>query len=336
MLWAWLLVLGAIASVTFAQVRATRVRLEQVAMDALMVRQHPDAMKALNRSLRNHQAWMFLVREFQIAGESITIALTSTNPETARGRYLAALQSFSEAEGKYLRLISAEAWLRARAWMNERSACFEESHRLNAARGLIEKAEKLKTQRGRDKYHQQAVAILQEGLDGPCRNSAALEAAVRQVQPDPLPQSKSGQLDAPGRQARLTHTTERGVIAMDEVEVNAEFAFSAMYALLKAKPWLNRPGEALALDAAHEADAVAFLRALRDSNCDGWGDLPPAAQATANALLLDFLLKVKTPGTPLAAAKWRVNRRDPAWRQALSIVAHEIDRSHPHLSGPRQ
>ena len=112
-------------------------------------------------------------------------------------------------------------------------------------------------------------------------------------------------------------------------EIDAEKAFELMYELYKAHPWLNAPGVMQPEGIPAEAEAVAFLLAGDFSN--KWGECSPAACRVASSLLLDFMGKLRTPGHPLNVSSWRVSADLPRWRQALAIIACEIEDSHPHL-----
>ncbi len=114
------------------------------------------------------------------------------------------------------------------------------------------------------------------------------------------------------------------------IEIDAEKAFELMYELYKAHPWLNNPGIMRPEDAQAEGEAVAFLMAGDFSK--KWGNCRPAARRVAASLLLDFMRKLRTPGHPINMSSWHVSADLSAWRQALAVIALEIERSHPHLA----
>lgn len=112
-------------------------------------------------------------------------------------------------------------------------------------------------------------------------------------------------------------------------QVDSEKAFELMYELFKEHPWLNEPGIMSPDDAPYESEAVAFLLAADMSN--RWQGCSQSAQRVALSLLIDFTGKLVTPGHPLSEAFWSVPVDAPAWKQALAVVSHEIEQSHPHL-----
>jgi hypothetical protein len=121
---------------------------------------------------------------------------------------------------------------------------------------------------------------------------------------------------------------------MNEQTVDAGQAFGLMYALFQAMPWLVETGRPLRMVEQAEPEAIAFLLALADQQVSDWGGLSPEAQDTASALLVDFLGKLRQPGSPVLSATWTVPADAPAAVQALAIVAHEIRRAHPRQTTP--
>lgn len=116
---------------------------------------------------------------------------------------------------------------------------------------------------------------------------------------------------------------------MKTITVDAHRAFALFYELFKAKPWLNQPGTMRPEDAAAEAEAIAFLLTVKSVN--DWGECSPAAQRIACSLILDFMGRLQDPKSSFSRAKWQVMRDAPEWSQALDVIAHEIQLSHPQL-----
>ncbi|MDD5028503.1 MAG: hypothetical protein PHH58_03220 [Rhodoferax sp.] len=113
---------------------------------------------------------------------------------------------------------------------------------------------------------------------------------------------------------------------MSDETINAETVFSLMYDLFMAHPWLNAPGVMLCGDAVAEQEAAAFLLA-GDLSCQ-WGECSPGAQRVVNHLLLDFIAKL---GTTMVGRSWQIPAELTKTKKVLSVIASEIQRSHPHL-----
>ncbi|WP_036204694.1 hypothetical protein [Marinobacter sp. MCTG268] len=111
--------------------------------------------------------------------------------------------------------------------------------------------------------------------------------------------------------------------------IDAERAFDLMYELLKAHPWLNKGGTMTSSDAIAEQEAIAFLAAGDLSR--QWGDCGAAARRVVNSLLIDFMVKLRDPESPISRSSWEIDTDQPEWRQALCVISAEISMSHPHM-----
>jgi len=112
-----------------------------------------------------------------------------------------------------------------------------------------------------------------------------------------------------------------------ERSVDADGAFELMFELLKARPWLREAGTMTPEDAPAETEALAFLLAAQTAN--GWGDCSLAARRVAGSLIIDFMLKLRQPGSHLSQTVWQVPANRPAWQQALHLVAQQIGKQSP-------
>ncbi|WP_136414764.1 hypothetical protein [Herbaspirillum sp. ST 5-3] len=118
-------------------------------------------------------------------------------------------------------------------------------------------------------------------------------------------------------------------------EINCDKAAGALYELLMKKAWINSGGVMTPADADSEMDSALFLISLATNpEIDGWGHATPPVRRVVNSLMLDFLAKLMHPNGPFVEKTWRVPSNLPSWRQALFVIAHEIQRSHPHLVRP--
>ncbi|WP_374607137.1 hypothetical protein [Thermomonas sp.] len=116
--------------------------------------------------------------------------------------------------------------------------------------------------------------------------------------------------------------------------VDAETAFGLFFELFRAMPWLVSTGRPVRMDAHAEPEAVAFLLDLSAGKVAGWGAASEAAQDTASALLVDFMGKLRMPGSTFSRSTWQVNEAAAPSRQALEIVAQQLRRAHPLQTRP--
>lgn len=114
--------------------------------------------------------------------------------------------------------------------------------------------------------------------------------------------------------------------------IDTDEVASGLYDLFKKHPELIR-GD-VALEAEHEAAAVALLLALTRHDWASWNAAPIAEVETARALLVDFFGKITHPRPgEMLGKRWQVPAGS-AIEMALSAVAQEIAASHPQQTHP--
>lgn len=115
--------------------------------------------------------------------------------------------------------------------------------------------------------------------------------------------------------------------------VDAERATQLVFSLLTEKPWLKDAGVwAHPLRPPHtESQAMRFLSQMRSGDAGGWGDCEPAVRKTVSTFLIDFLFKLRQPERFLSQTSWRVLEDEVPWRQAMTIVEHEIAHGLPQV-----
>lgn len=115
---------------------------------------------------------------------------------------------------------------------------------------------------------------------------------------------------------------------MRTITIGSENVTGCFLALFKAKPWLKDPEVMAPNDAPAEAEAIGFLLRLARHDVSNWGSTSPAGRRVATSLLLDFMAKLMHPESPLHHFSWQVPAGEPEWKQALHVLAYEIQKSH--------
>ncbi|WP_292995735.1 hypothetical protein [Nitrosomonas sp.] len=110
--------------------------------------------------------------------------------------------------------------------------------------------------------------------------------------------------------------------------VNAEQAAESIFALLKANPWLNKPGLMTENDYHAKDEAILFLQRMAIHGVNGFGDISEPAQRIASGFLLDFMSKLMQPEHLLNRKTWLVDDSKPMADQALQIIAAELVENH--------
>ena len=100
-------------------------------------------------------------RMLEIFTDSVSIALSSKNPETATARFELAVEAFHQAVSMP---IPAETRQSLTATMEKLAASFPTQVLVNEAVGLSEKAAKLKTPKKRLELLHRAMSVIEDGL----------------------------------------------------------------------------------------------------------------------------------------------------------------------------
>lgn len=117
--------------------------------------------------------------------------------------------------------------------------------------------------------------------------------------------------------------------------VDADAAFVRMVALLRAIPWIvHNPSQGfpkVSVREARKAEAITAIFVICRSRClNGW---PPRThcdtKATVSFLLMEFMVSLKHPESPLSRSSWDVSADQPEYIQALEILESEVLRSDP-------
>lgn len=151
---------------------------KNIAFDCLYSRMPPEQCKQLNLQLlaSGFHEWMMLIRQFQIIADSIDLALTSKNRDTAHSRADTVFASYQECLNQYADVLRHEDWLVVDNYIVDFNNAFATAWRINVAQGLCEKAFKLKTEKSRRKYIEQAAELIVEGLAAQDTDHQALTA----------------------------------------------------------------------------------------------------------------------------------------------------------------
>lgn len=116
-----------------------------------------------------------LLRKLQIGQESMTIALSSKNRDTAESRMALAEEMYAVALGGYANLMTFSTRDTIKQHMESGRQAFNTNRYINESRGILEKAAKLKTEKARARYRENARAVIREGLANPLSNKERLQ-----------------------------------------------------------------------------------------------------------------------------------------------------------------
>jgi uncharacterized membrane protein len=152
------------------------VNFKKLALDTINVRMHPDDMRDINSYLlkRNSQK-ASLIRKLQIIKDSLDIALSSKKRDIASERMALALKLSTEMKDLEVGLLDVSTSKTINRIISDAEKQFQTNLYLNVAQGHMDKVGKLKTEKARLKYKQQAKDIIIEGLNNPNSNKDCLK-----------------------------------------------------------------------------------------------------------------------------------------------------------------
>lgn len=122
-----------------------------------------------------------LVRKLQIIKDSLDIALASKKPDTANSRMQLAEANFNQIQGYLGSIISPETSNQIKRIFREALSEFSTVRYLNLATAHITKAEKLKTEKSKQKYYEMAMQTLEEGMKDSDSDKDRLSAVKQEV-----------------------------------------------------------------------------------------------------------------------------------------------------------
>ncbi|MBU4185682.1 MAG: hypothetical protein KKI12_08390 [Proteobacteria bacterium] len=156
---------------------------DDLALYVLHNRLHPDEAKKMNLKLaRSNFPRSALIRNLQIIRDSIEIALTSKKRDTAESRMNTLLERYEEIRKEQSGLVSAEVYNEIDRVIQETKDEFHTKLFLNLATGHMEKAQKLKTKKSKEKYLDLAIEDLKEGLQKGLGQGADLKRVLSQAE----------------------------------------------------------------------------------------------------------------------------------------------------------
>jgi len=108
-----------------------------------------------------------LVRKLQIIKDSIDIALTSKKTDTANSRMQLANKNFEEIQGYLSTIVSPDTSYQINDIFSNAKSEFSTVRYLNLANAYLEKAEKLKTEKSKQKYYGMVMQSFEQGMSDP-------------------------------------------------------------------------------------------------------------------------------------------------------------------------
>lgn len=122
-----------------------------------------------------------LIRKLQIIKDSIEISLSSKKRDVAESRNEKIRELFSEIKQNYKNLMDDDVFKEVSAIIKNADNEFHTALYKNIATGHLEKAEKLKTEKGKQKYWNLAREGLKEGMKNPNSDKSVLEDLINQI-----------------------------------------------------------------------------------------------------------------------------------------------------------
>lgn len=148
---------------------------QALVLETIYRRMHPDEAKSINLALmRKDFRKAELIRFLQIIRDSIEISLTSKKRDVAESRMQTIIDHHGQIQS-YRAIVNPEIWQTVEAVIDDAVERFHTLLYSNIAKGYIEKAGALKTEKGRQKYWLLAKDIINEGLIHPKSNKDELE-----------------------------------------------------------------------------------------------------------------------------------------------------------------
>ena len=122
-----------------------------------------------------------LIRKLQIIKDSIDISLSSKKRDVAESRNEKMRELSVEIEQNYKSLMDDDVFEEVSAIIKNADNEFHTALYKNIATGHLEKAEKLKTEKGKQKYWDLAREVLNEGMKNPNSDKSILEDLLNQI-----------------------------------------------------------------------------------------------------------------------------------------------------------
>jgi len=122
-----------------------------------------------------------LIRKLQIIRDSIEISLSSKKRNVAESRNEKMRELFVEMEQNYKSLMDDDVFKEVSAIIRNANNEFHTALYKNIATGHLEKAEKLKTEKGKKKYWNLAREVLKEGMKNPNSDKRVLEDLINKI-----------------------------------------------------------------------------------------------------------------------------------------------------------
>jgi len=168
---------------SISKTKKEQKEFDDLALSVLHNRLHPDEAKKMNLKLaKSNFPRSALIRNLQIIRDSIEIALTSKKRNTAESRMNTLLDRYEEIRKEQSGFVSAEVLNEINRVIQQTKDEFHTKLYLNMAMGYMDKAEKLKTKKSKEKYLDLAKETLKEGLEKGLGQEADLRRLLSQIE----------------------------------------------------------------------------------------------------------------------------------------------------------
>jgi len=157
-------------------------KFEKDALYTLNQRVIPDIAKQMNmKYMQVSSKHSELLRFMQIFNDSVYLSLNSKKLDTAVSRMDSVREMYQRMQA-YHSIQTKRTNEEIERIYTETEARFPEALCMNVASGYLEKAETLKTKKGRQKYLNEALAFLKDGHGGLASNSEAVTSLILEIE----------------------------------------------------------------------------------------------------------------------------------------------------------
>jgi len=157
--------------------KGKQLAFNDLLLTTMTQRTPPEIARSINQTLmrQDHRKGQ-LVRYLQIIKDSIDISLNSKKRDIAESRMKTVNDMWHEVESQYSDLFSDEVFSKVKAIVIDAQHKYHTVLYMNVARGHIEKATTLKTDKAKEKYLTLAQEVILEGLDNPNSDKSELHS----------------------------------------------------------------------------------------------------------------------------------------------------------------
>lgn len=181
----WMLVLLIVIGVVYLWISSAKKRhleFQNLILETIKRRMPvEEARNVYGTLIKSDMRKADLIRKLQIIRDSIEISLSSKKRNVAESRNEKMRELFAEIEQNYKSLMDDDVFKEVSTIIRNANNEFHTALYKNIATGHLEKAEKLKTEKGKQKYWNLAREVLKEGMKNPNSDKRVLKDLINQI-----------------------------------------------------------------------------------------------------------------------------------------------------------